>query len=133
MVQKRWRFGWAERCGITVASLALGGLLGGCGGGELATIPVTGKLTCQGKPVAGILIQLSPADGSEVEVKPASGVTDAEGRFELTTYEEGDGAVAATHRVGLSPQNPDANLTCAPPDDLTFEVSDSSGELNIDL
>lgn len=116
-----------------IASIIGCGLLAGCGGGELDTIPVTGKLTCQGKPVAGILIQLSPMTDSNVEVKPASGVTDAEGRFELSTYGEGDGAVAATHRVGLSPQNPDANLTCAPPEDLTFEVSDSSGELNIDL
>jgi hypothetical protein len=39
---------------------------------------------------------------SETATKPATGTTDSAGRFELTTIEPGDGAVAGEHSVTVS-------------------------------
>lgn len=106
----------------------------GCGGGgEFETIPVSGQLTCNGQPVEGILVQLTPTAEGTTPGKPANGVTDAEGRFVMTTYEFGDGAVVGKHTVGVAPQNPSAQLECPPPQDMTFEVTEEGGELKIEL
>lgn len=50
---------------------------------------VTGVLTRKGEPVEGALIRLLPMGG---ERPGAVATTDPEGKFELTTYEKGDGA-----------------------------------------
>ena len=77
--------------------LALCVALCGCGGRsnrpELAA--VSGQLTYRGKPVAGATVSFM-GHGSP---RPAIGVTDAEGRFQLTTFEPNDGAVLGTHVV----------------------------------
>lgn len=50
-----------------------------------ATVAATGSVTYQGQPVEGANVTLLPADPSG-SLRGAQGVTDAEGRFELTTY-----------------------------------------------
>jgi hypothetical protein len=74
--------------------------LSGCGGNahRLETVPVSGIVTFDGKPAERLSISFVPATG-----RAANGMTDAEGRFELTTYEKGDGAVPGEHRVTITP------------------------------
>ncbi len=67
-----------------------------------ATYPVTGTVEMQGRPVEGARVVFVPASQ---ELLPASGVTDAEGRFSLTTFEAGDGAVPGTYGVKVAKYN----------------------------
>ena len=71
------------------------GLLAGCGGGP-KTIPVTGIVLLDGQPVpAGAAVQFIPRDGGHV----ADGITDAAGKFTLTTFQANDGALIGLHDV----------------------------------
>jgi hypothetical protein len=71
--------------------------LPGCGGdsGELPTVPASGTVTYQGKPVAKGTIHFQPENG-----RPASAPIE-DGKFTLTTYKEGDGAMAGKHKVAV--------------------------------
>jgi len=84
-------------------------LLAGCGAAEdkwtanrKATYPVKGVVLQEGTPVAGATVMFR--SGSEKVA--ASGVTDDEGEFELTTYESNDGAVAGQHQVIVQKYDP---------------------------
>lgn len=74
-------------------------LLTGCGGSgdALATAPVKGLVTYQGKPIANLSIAFMPDNGPL-----ATGKTDASGKFELMTNKPGDGAMIGTHKVAIS-------------------------------
>jgi hypothetical protein len=73
----------------------------GCGSDSTAgrpkTYPVTGTVTLDGKSVAGatVTFQLTGASGSAV------GVTDAAGKYTLTTFGGGDGAQAGDYAVAV--------------------------------
>jgi len=79
------------------------GNLSGCSGGATdkwtegrpKTYNVNGTVTFQGSPLAGATVVFRSA---EHQVS-ASGVTNADGKFRLTTYEDNDGAVAGEHDV----------------------------------
>jgi len=61
------------------------------------TYPSAGTLTLDGKPVEGATVSFTPASGPG-----AVGVTDVQGRFDLTTFARGDGAVAGEHVVTIT-------------------------------
>lgn len=83
-----------SRC-IFCGLLVLVALLSGCGDGRPTRIPVSGVMTLEDQPVAGASVMFSPVDGG----RPAEGVTDDQGRFELKTFDPGDGAILGKHRV----------------------------------
>lgn len=67
----------------------------GCGGGNpLGLAPVSGRVTLDGTPLADATVSFIPDQG-----RPASGTTDAEGRFQLTTLTPGDGVLSGDHKV----------------------------------
>lgn len=73
----------------------------GCGGKSEdlpETVAVSGVVTYQGKPVPEATIMLYPVQGR----KPASGRTDEEGRFSLTTFSQDDGALPGEHQVTVN-------------------------------
>jgi len=77
------------------AGLALALLLIiGCGRGTPLTMPVKGTVTFQGSPLAEADVAFTPKGG-----RPASGRTDAAGRFTLTTFRTNDGAMIGEHTV----------------------------------
>ncbi len=86
-----WRF----------ALLALVVGVWGCGNGATRqdTVPVTGLVTYNGEPVEGATVVFGAASGQD---RPATGTTDGSGRFTLTTYERGDGAIAGEFTVAIS-------------------------------
>jgi len=55
-------------------------------------------------PVAGAAVAFSPLAGG----RRATGVTDAEGRFRLTTFRPGDGAVLGEHVASVYEERPAA-------------------------
>ena len=60
-------------------------------------VPVSGRLTYQGKPLQHYQVTFLPTDGRRV----ATGVADAEGRFVMGTNDAGDGAPPGTHKVAI--------------------------------
>lgn len=81
-------------------TIAISGFLGGCGPsrkpGEKPTFPVTGEVTYKGKPLAGASIFFMSHDEG---TQQAFGTTDEQGRFQLTTYNQNDGAAEGSYNV----------------------------------
>lgn len=78
-----------------------------------ATVPVTGEVSLDGKPVEGALVLFFPADKS-AGIKTSSAETDAEGKFTLSTHVEGTtykpGAQAARYEVAVEKRDQSAPL-----------------------
>lgn len=73
-------------------------LLQGCGGpSRPRTYPVSGSVTYKGTPIEGAIVTLVPNDTENGE--SAVGTTNAAGKFDLTTFSNGDGAVAGSYKV----------------------------------
>ena len=85
-------------CMLAVLLAAIALPLFGCGGSDRPTpIETTGTVTYKGAPVEGAQVMFTSAGA-----RPATATTNAEGRFELTTFERGDGAVEGQHRVTIT-------------------------------
>lgn len=80
-----------------VSLLAVTALIG-CGGGNdfPDPVPVSGSIKLNNEPVADAKVTFV-AKGKEG--RSASGTTDAEGKFTLTTFNTGDGAIPGTYVV----------------------------------
>ena len=117
----------------------------GCTGNaeQYETVPVSGIVTCEGKPVANATVNFTPmsdqgrAAGRRGRV--ALGMTDKDGRFKLTTYENDDGAIVGKHTVtvGLNfdertGRDPSKSFPCR---DKSKEVTVEAGmgEMKIDF
>lgn len=59
---------------------------------------VTGSITLDGEPLAGAHIRFSP----EAKGPAAFGVSDNRGRYELRTYEPGDGAIPGKYGISIT-------------------------------
>ncbi|WP_013627005.1 transthyretin-like family protein [Rubinisphaera brasiliensis] len=144
---------------FSVVALGLLFVCSGCGGGagtdpwsqsRKETHRVQGKLVLDGLPLSNATIVFR----SEQEDIAASGISDENGEFTLTTYEPGDGAVVGTHTVIVQkfdpntlPENIDLDMVDEVPEpklltpekysefgtsDLTATV-DASGQNSITL
>jgi len=83
-------------------------LVAGCSSGNV--VPVSGRVTLNGQPVANVHVSFQPiATGSDHN--PGGGsyaFTDADGRFTLRLVDgETPGAVVGRHRVEITPRNTD--------------------------
>jgi hypothetical protein len=78
-------------------ALLVAPVLAGCGGGD-ANLPVakaTGIVTYQGKAVSGASVTFI----KEGSTRTGTGITNAEGRFEISTYANNDGALIGDNVV----------------------------------
>jgi hypothetical protein len=76
--------------------------LSGCGGASTPPVPVTGKVLAGGKPVEGAIITfLSQAKEGG---RSASGRTDKDGTFKLTTAKTDDGAPPGEYTITIAKQ-----------------------------
>ena len=64
---------------------------------EEPTVPASGTVTFKGKPLPDFRVVLMPSDGR----RPATGLTDADGKFVLGTNLPGDGAPVGLAKVGI--------------------------------
>ncbi|MEM7812179.1 MAG: hypothetical protein AAF532_11925 [Planctomycetota bacterium] len=88
----------AALCVVAVAGC------GGAGGPEF--VPVSGRLTIDGEPVARVTVEFRPIPGDQTGVNTGGssrGYTDADGRFTLTSAiaGRGEGVAVGRHRVRL--------------------------------
>ena len=69
----------------------------GCGGSSTPkTYPVTGVVTFQGRPLPDAVVMFFAEGG-----RSATGATNAQGEFTLTTFVPGDGALSGPKKVAL--------------------------------
>jgi hypothetical protein len=71
----------------------------GCGDGRPTRVPVSGQVLIDGRPLTHGYVQFAPADS-----RASTGGLDADGRFVLTCFEMGDGAVTGKHKVTVMGQ-----------------------------
>jgi hypothetical protein len=95
--------------GLFRGTLAAALLLAGAGcGGKTKPVPVEGVVLLDGKPLKGALVTFVPEDGRG---RVAAGLSDDDGKFELTTSTSGDGALPGNYKVTVTvapPPDPDA-------------------------
>jgi hypothetical protein len=77
------------------------------------TAPVRGRVLMGGRPLAGVTVMFL----GDSAPRPSVGATDADGRFTLTTYDRGDGAVLGHNVVTIAP-------LVAPPPETAGRVPD---------
>jgi len=74
----------------------------GCGNGRPGLTPAVGKVTLNGEPLADALVFVQPVQTSaEGFRRPASATTDAQGVYQLGTYDKGDGVPPGKYEVGV--------------------------------
>jgi hypothetical protein len=88
---------------LLTASLFAGS---GCGGGTEKVVSVSGRVTHNDKPVAGLTVSFVPQTATATGV--STGMTDADGKYDLTIANTGrSGAVVGKHKVWVSiPRQP---------------------------
>lgn len=92
-------------------------LVSGCGeGGGAATVKVKGVVMAGGKAVDGAVITFYSKSGGEA----ASGRTDAEGKFQLTTRKPNDGAVPGDYIVTVAKSGSEATV-------MSYDATQSGG------
>jgi hypothetical protein len=90
-----------SRVAAAACALLILGALAGCGDGRPQRVPVSGQVLIDGKPLTHGYVQFAPGD-----TRASTGALDANGRFTLTCYELGDGAVTGKHKVTVMAQEP---------------------------
>jgi hypothetical protein len=83
-------------------ALALVGMLSGCSKAKSpweVVYPASGILTFEGKPISGAQVTLFPVDPSVPESVRPTAITEADGRFKLSTFSDGDGAPKGDYKV----------------------------------
>ncbi len=71
--------------------------------GRVEVIPISGKVTSNGKPAQGVIIQLVPAEGTIAKAAGLfpGGVSDSNGVYQISSYKTGDGAPEGDYKVRL--------------------------------
>lgn len=87
---------WNLTSGVAIVGLLFA--VGGCGRSRPRNVLVAGSITLDGKPVAGCNIAFHPADGG----RPAVGMSDWLGRYELSTQKKGDGAPPGRYQISVN-------------------------------
>ena len=82
------------QCACCMVGLAL---LGGCGPKYPPVVPVSGKVMYKSQPVEGATVSFFVEGGT-----PATGMTKADGTFNLTSYKPNDGAPEGSHKVTVT-------------------------------
>ena len=64
-------------------------------------VPVSGQVLIDSQPLTYGYVRFTPANS-----RASTGQLDSQGRFTLTCFESGDGAVIGTHKVSVMAQEP---------------------------
>ena len=85
--------------GLLLLTACILGMVSGCSRGRQypPTHSVSGVVTVDGQTVADAIVSFLPDNGQY----PANGSTDASGRYELTSFTRGDGAMEGSFRVTI--------------------------------
>lgn len=139
-----------RRVSVSPVLLAVSACFIGCGDSNLPPMGnVSGVVSLGGSPLPDAIVTLTPVAGG----RPAQGMTDSQGAFDVSTFSIGDGAIAGEHSVVINPAkspppsyfiNPKAARGYEPPFPSRYWSKSSSGltatvvagksvELNLEL
>jgi len=100
-----FRFALAGQVVLFVLAISLG-----CSQSDRIPVhPVEGQLTWNGQPLPNAFVVLHPQDKSNPKLLPARAQTDASGKFQLSTYDQADGAAAGEYKVTVEYYRPIQN------------------------
>ena len=90
-------------CSVLLATVA------GCGGVDdgFSYQPVSGRITVDGTPQAGLTVTFVPQSKNLNSGRPSVGVTDQDGRYEAHTIDGRTGAALGEHIVSISSEQVD--------------------------
>jgi hypothetical protein len=112
-----------------LAALALA-LCAGCGGPDLPEIaPVEGKVTLDGQPLPNVLVSFYPQSGG----RPGTGVTDADGHYELTYVQGEAGTKLGPSKVEVTTIWPDGEPTPGEKDKVPAAYQGTSSTLSFEV
>lgn len=77
------------------------------------TFPVSGTVHIDGKPAEFVRVNMYPAAKEVLDPKlgaPHTGITDKDGKFEIRTYDQNDGAPAGDYKFGFYWEGPPAKV-----------------------
>lgn len=127
-----------RRCGVIVSTVCLLAMASGCGDGRPERASVSGKVLVDGKPLSKGNITFVPEGG-----RPSVARIQPDGSFELSCFDDDDGAIIGTHQVAISAKDiiSEDNIKWhAPPkysdyrnSGLTVEVTEPTDDLVIEL
>lgn len=108
--------------GLLAPALLAGLIAGVAGCGGPAIVPVSGKVTVDGKPHPGLVVSFQPigGKGNENPGRGSSAVTNASGEFTLVYDGKANGAIPGKHLIRIFTQ-----LGAEPPPDDTRESDPS--------
>ena len=130
-----------KRMALGACVPAIGALLlvVGCGPQEPATGEVSGIVSVEGTPVAGLIVHFEPQDGVRLGLPPAYGVTNESGRYRAMLRGKRPGAVVGLNHVRITAVERDG----APPAEIHaryggdhtfwFEVAPGANTFDIEL
>ena len=122
---------------LAVVAAATVLFVSGCGGGP-SLGEVSGKVTLDGQPLAGALVEFQPSEG-----RGSIGSTDAQGVYKLSYTEDSQGAALGKHTVRITMANDDEDqkkpgagtipARYNSKSELSADVKSGSNEFNFDL
>jgi hypothetical protein len=89
------------------------------------TYPVSGTVTQGGTSVTGATVRFEPADGS----KGATGRTDDQGEYTLSTFAAGDGALVGDYRVSIVKMAGEGGAQAVSEDDPNYTGTEEEVEM----
>ena len=118
---------------LVISALIILAAFTGCGQSGFPTAKTIGIVKCQGQPVSGAMVYFEPIPNGDNALAGKQGFafTNAEGKFEISTYtvNGNDGAVVGKHRVRVG--RGDAKCNCAMNEEVDLmEVEIKAGETN---
>jgi hypothetical protein len=112
------------------ALLPVSGCGSSSGSGPATVVPAKGKVTYKGQPLTQGDITFEPIENG----REANGSIKPDGTFELTTFKQGDGAVAGKHRVSVTGNNKVPVKFRSPSSSKTeVEVKEGTSEYPVDF
>lgn len=93
----------SHRCSVAALLALVLLVVGGCSRDRRPplpkTFPVTGIVSFDGKPLSGATVMFNPTAG---DGHGSIALTDATGRYKLTTFKPGDGVVPGDYKVAIT-------------------------------
>jgi hypothetical protein len=84
---------WRRKGRLAAILIALA-IAAGCGDGRPLRVPVSGQVLIDGKPLRDAHIRFYPTEG-----RSATAMSDPEGRFALSCYQDNDGVIPGQQKV----------------------------------